>query len=145
MLCSTIEPKILYYTECPRFSARILNICVEKITVRSIFTTWQRNCQKCYACYLFYPAHVNVRMRQFQDIWIPDGHSANNKGSSGRGAVKWRQTGKELSEQLFHVVKAVLSYLCLFSKQKCLKCVHSFSDVLHSGTRHMTDIATRLS
>jgi hypothetical protein len=65
MLCSIIEPKVSYYTECPRFSANILNICIVKITVRSVFTTWQRNCQKFYACYLFYAAHMNVRMRQY--------------------------------------------------------------------------------
>jgi hypothetical protein len=41
---------------------------------------------------------MNVRMRQFQGIWIQDGHGASNKESSGQSAVKWRNVGENLFE-----------------------------------------------
>jgi hypothetical protein len=58
-----------------------------------VFTTLQRNFHSFNVRYMFYRAHMNVRMRQFQVIWIQDGRSASNKGSSGRSALKWGKVG----------------------------------------------------
>jgi hypothetical protein len=51
--------------------------------------------------------------------------------SSGRSAPTWRKVEGKHSEWLFHVGETLPSQLCLFSQQKYLKCVHSFSDTLY--------------
>jgi hypothetical protein len=39
--------------------------------------------------------------------------------------------GENLLSSSSHVVKTVLSELCLFLQQRCSQCVHSFSDTLY--------------
>jgi hypothetical protein len=52
-----------------------------------------------YVQYLFYRAHIsvrmNMRMRQFQAIWVPDGHCASNKVTSVQSPVKWKKVSKK--------------------------------------------------
>jgi hypothetical protein len=103
-------------------NARTLNICIEKLNRTREYGFHHVRC-------LLYQVHITVRMRQFQRIWIPDGHYANNKGgkgSSGQSAVKWRNVGKKS----FWVAVSCgenFNLLDLFIfQQKFLKCVHYF-------------------